>query len=65
MKNGFRSCEAENGRVVQSQRNGTECLMRGLSLDSPQLDLGLFKIVWNLFLTEIVHVKLLACYYLI
>ena len=46
-KNGFESCEAENGRVFQSQRNGTECLMRGLSLDSPRLDLGLFKTVWN------------------
>ena len=36
-KNGFGSCEVENGRVFRSQRNGTECLMRGLSLDSPRL----------------------------
>ena len=53
MKNGFQSCEAENSRVFQSQRNGTECLIRGLSLDSPHLDLGLFKTVRNLFWTEI------------
>ena len=46
-ENGFWSCEAENGRVFWSQRNGTEFLMRGLSLDSPQLDLGLFKTVRN------------------
>ena len=48
-ENGFGSCEAENGRVFRSQRNGTECLMRGLSLDIPWLDLGLFKIVRNRF----------------
>ena len=30
-KNGFGSCETENNHVFQSQRNGTECLMRGLS----------------------------------
>ena len=41
-ENGFTSCETENGRVFRSQRNGTEYLMRGLSLDNPQLDLGLF-----------------------
>ena len=35
-KNGFGSCEAENDRLFQSQRNGTKCLMRGLSLDSPR-----------------------------
>ena len=64
-ENGFGSCEADNGRVFRSQRNGTECLMRGLSLDSPRLDLGLFKIVRNRFWTEIFHVKLLACYCLI
>ena len=58
----FRSCEAENGRVYRSQRNGTDCLMRGLSVDSPQIELGLFKIVRNRFWIEIVHVKLLACY---
>ena len=46
-ENGFGSCEAENGRVFRSQRNGTECLMKGLSLDSLRLDLGLFKIVRN------------------
>ena len=34
-ENGFGSYEAENGHVFQSQRNGTECLMRRLSLDSP------------------------------
>ena len=43
MKNGFGSCEAKNDRVFQSQRNGIECLMRGLSLDNPRLDLGLLK----------------------
>ena len=46
-ENGFGSCEAENGCVFRSQRNETECLMRGLSLDSPRLDLGLFKTVRN------------------
>ena len=46
-KNGFGSCEAENSRVFQSQRNGIEYLMRGLSLESPHLDLGLFKTVQN------------------
>ena len=44
-ENGFRSWEAENDHVFRSQRNETECLKRGLSLDIPQLDLGLFKIV--------------------
>ena len=44
-KNGLGSCKVENDHVFKSQRNGTECLMRGLSLDSPRLDLGLFKIV--------------------
>ena len=29
---------AENGRAFQSQRNGTECWMWGLSSDSPRLD---------------------------
>ena len=46
-ENGFGSCEAQNDHVFQSQRNETECLMRGLSSDSPRLDLGLFKIVRN------------------
>ena len=46
-ENGFGSCEAENDRVFRSQRNKTECLMRGLSLDSPRLDLGLFKTIRN------------------
>ena len=39
-ENCFGSCEAENGLVFWSQRNETECLMRGLSLDSPRLALG-------------------------
>ena len=55
----FWSCEAENGHVFRSQRNETDYLMRGLSMDSPRLDLGLFKIVQNLFWTKSVHVKLL------
>ena len=38
-------CEAGNGHASRSQRNGTECMMRGLSLDSPQLLVGLFWIV--------------------
>ena len=46
-ENGFGSCEAENGSAFRSQRNGTKCLMRGQSLDNPQLDLRLFKIVRN------------------
>ena len=46
-ENGFGSCEAENDCVFRSQRNETECLMRGLSLDSPQHDSGLFKKVRN------------------
>ena len=46
-ENGFGSCEVKNGCVFLSQRNETECLMRGLSLDSPRLDLGLFKTVRN------------------
>ena len=46
-ENCFRSCEAENGRVFRSQRNGVECLIRGLSLDSPPLDLGLFRTIQN------------------
>ena len=46
-ENGIWGCEAENGKVFRSQRNGTDCLMRGLSVDSPRLYLGLFKIVQN------------------
>ena len=46
-ENGFGNCEVENGHVFRSQRNWTKCLMRGLSLDSPRLDLGMFKTVWN------------------
>ena len=44
-ENGFGNCEVEKDRVFRSQINGTECLMRRLSLDSPRLDLGLFKTV--------------------
>ena len=62
MKMVFGSSEAENGRVYRSQRNETDCLMRGLSVDSPRIELGLFKAVRNRFWIEIVHVKLLTCY---
>ena len=62
MKMVFGSCEAKNGHANWSQRKGTECLMgtvlgqsticHGTALYSPKNGL------W----TEIVHVKLLACY---
>ena len=42
-EHGISGCKAENDRVFRSQRNGTNCLMRGLSVDGPRLDLGLFK----------------------
>ena len=49
----FWSCEAENGHAFKFQGSGTEGLMRGLSLDGPRLDMGLFCTVRNLFWTEI------------
>ena len=36
-ENGFECCEAGNGHAFRLQRNGTEGLMRGLSMDSPRL----------------------------
>ena len=36
-ENGFGSYEAGNGHAFRSQRNGTEGLMKGLSMDSPRL----------------------------
>ena len=49
----FWSCEAENCHAFRFQGSGTEGLMRGLSLDGPRLDMGLFCTVQNLFWTEI------------
>ena len=43
----FWSCEAGNGHALRFQGSGTEGLMRGLSLDSPQLEVGLPCAVWN------------------
>ena len=40
-ENGFGSSEAGNGHAFRFQGSETECLMRGLSLDSPWLDMGL------------------------
>ena len=55
-ENGFRSCEVGNGRAFRFQRNGTECLMRGLSLDSPWLGWNYFGQYGIDFWTKIVHV---------
>ena len=49
----FWSYEAGIGHAFQFQGSGTEGLRRGLSLDGPRLDMGLFCIVRNLFWTEI------------
>ena len=44
----FCSCEAENGRALRFQGSGIGGLMRGLSLDSPRLVVGLPCVVRNL-----------------
>ena len=49
----FWSCEAGNGQAFRFQGSGTKGLMRGLSLDRPRLNMGLFCIVRNLFWTKI------------
>ena len=45
--------EAGNGHAFRFQGSGIEGLMRGLSLDGPRLDIGLFCTVQNLFWTKI------------
>ena len=35
-------------------------MMRGLSMDNPQTDLGLLKTIWIACWIKMVHVKLLA-----
>ena len=48
----------EMARVLGST-SWNRCLMRGPSMDSPRIDLGLLKIVWIACWTKIFHVNLL------
>ena len=58
----FGSCEAGNGHANWSQRKGTECFMGTILGQSTVCHGTVLYSPENGIWTEIVHVKLLACY---